>query len=246
MGRPAKDWTGTRVGRLTAIKRVGSAADGHVLWLCKCDCGNYTTITSNMFTRDLKYTTKSCGCLCKEVASEKAKKRYKDLTGQQFNRLTAKEYLGNGLWRCECSCGNKNFITTSHHLLSGNTQSCGCLKSKGEDNIAQLLRNNNIEFIQQKTFPDLNYESKIPVRFDFFLPAYNRLIEYDGIQHYQPDCWKSVPLSLIQKRDNVRNKYALAHNIPLVRIPYWMRDKITLDMLLGDEYLVKEVPNDSE
>lgn len=28
-------------------------------------------------------------------------------------------------------------------------------------------------------------------------------------------------------------------NIPLVRIPYTERDNITLDMLLGDQYLVK-------
>ena len=43
-----------------------------------------------------------------------------------------------------------------------------------------------------------------------------------------------------QKRDKEKNKYALSHNIPLIRIPYWERDNITLEMLLGDQYLIKE------
>lgn len=36
-----------------------------------------------------------------------------------------------------------------------------------------------------------------------------------------------------------KNEWAAAHNIPLVRIPYTERDNITLDMLLGDRFLVK-------
>jgi hypothetical protein len=97
--------------------------------------------------------TKSCGCLNREVAAQKAKLQYKNLINQHFGRLTAIEYLGSDnkgsvLWKCVCECGNDNFITTSHHLISGNTQSCGCLKSIGESKIAILLSENNIKFIQ--------------------------------------------------------------------------------------------------
>ena len=41
------------------------------------------------------------------------------------------------------------------------------------------------------------------------------------------------------RRDKEKNQYAIEHNIPLVRIPYTERDNITLDMLLGDKYLIK-------
>lgn len=41
-------------------------------------------------------------------------------------------------------------------------------------------------------------------------------------------------LTLIIERDKVKNEYALSHGIPLVRIPYWERDNITLEMLFGD------------
>lgn len=39
----------------------------------------------------------------------------------------------------------------------------------------------------------------------------------------------------------MKNEWAKEHNIPLVRIPYWVRDKITLDMILKDEYLVSNI-----
>lgn len=243
MGRPAIDWTGKRVYFLTVICRIGSSSDGHAQWLCLCDCGNYCKTDSNQLKNGRK---KSCGCWRKENAAIQARGRYDNLTNQHFHKLIAKEYIGSGpggpLWRCECDCGNKNFVTTAHHLTSGNTQSCGCLKSKGEENIVQILQQNNIIFIQQHVFTNLKYESGIPVRFDFYLPDYNRLIEFDGKQHFEPTGGWATKENFIrnQKNDKIRNKYTLEHNIPLVRIPYWERDNITLEMIMGDKYLVKE------
>jgi hypothetical protein len=55
----------------------------------------------------------------------------KDLTNEIFGRLTVKMRLPNdkyrrAVWLCDCSCG-KQHVATSQVLLSGNTQSCGCL-----------------------------------------------------------------------------------------------------------------------
>lgn len=79
-------------------------------------------------------------------------------------------------------------------------------------------------------------------RYDFVILKNNtpiRLIEFDGEQHYKNIAnWDSLELQ--QKRDQIKNEYALSHNIPLVRIPYWERDNITLDMIMGEQY---EVPN---
>ena len=246
MGRKAIDLTGQQFGRLTVIKRVANSADGHARWLCQCSCEehNLIEVSSNVLK---KGNTKSCGCLNREVASLKAKNNYKNLEGQRFNKLIAKEFLGgNGkgsvLWRCECDCGNTNFITTSHRLISGNTQSCGCLKSIGEANIAKILIQNNIQFEQQKKFNDAIYEeTKGTMRFDFYLPQYNRLIEFDGIQHFKAlGGWNDEEnLALVIKRDQIKNEYALSHNIPLIRIPYWERDNITLEMIMEDKYLIK-------
>ena len=55
----------------------------------------------------------------------------KDLTNQVFGRLTVKLRLPSykyrrAVWLCDCSCG-KQKVATSQVLLSGDTQSCGCL-----------------------------------------------------------------------------------------------------------------------
>lgn len=70
-----------------------------------------------------------------------------------------------------------------------------------------------------------------------------RLIEFDGIQHYgdRSGVWnREDSLERRQERDNRKNKWAFENNIPLVRIPYWERDKITLEMILDPTYEVHE------
>lgn len=56
--------------------------------------------------------------------------RTKDLTGQQFGRLTAIRSIGldkwnNVIWECKCECGNTH-ATRASQLLSGRIKSCGC------------------------------------------------------------------------------------------------------------------------
>ncbi len=57
-------------------------------------------------------------------------KKFPDLTGKVFNRLTVIEYAGpdkwkNAQWKCSCSCG-KEIVTLGARLRAGSTQSCGC------------------------------------------------------------------------------------------------------------------------
>lgn len=63
-------------------------------------------------------------------------KKYKDLTGQKFNKLTAIErlhiYKGKSVWLWECECGNKKEIVGTE-VVQGKTKSCGCGKVKHGD-----------------------------------------------------------------------------------------------------------------
>jgi len=246
MGRPAINLIGQQFGNLIVLERVKNAADGHATWKCQCQCENKTICykTSNQLRR--KNTIPSCGCKIKELISANASKNFDNLIGLKFGLLTPIEKVGSTgnsiVWRCKCDCGNDQFITTAHHLKSGNTKSCGCLKSVGEYNIINALIKNNITFIKEYSFKDFKYNDSqgIP-RFDFFLPELNRIIEYDGAQHYKEcgDLWENnCPLEIRQKRDQEKNQYCKEHNIPLVRIPYWERDNITLEMIMGDKYLI--------
>lgn len=60
----ARDLTGQVFGHLTAIKQEGRAKDGHLLWLCQCDCGNTTHVTVSHLTSG--HTT-SCGHVKKDA-----------------------------------------------------------------------------------------------------------------------------------------------------------------------------------
>lgn len=68
------------------------------------------------------------------VFAEKLKdKRFQDLEGKKFERLTVLGYAGrrgkNLYWNCHCKCGNYTVIG-SRHLKSGRTTSCGCFSIK--------------------------------------------------------------------------------------------------------------------
>ncbi|OHB99065.1 MAG: hypothetical protein A2Z57_04005 [Planctomycetes bacterium RIFCSPHIGHO2_12_39_6] len=61
-------------------------------------------------------------------------KRYLDITGLVFNRLTAIKYSHTNndrfaVWEWECFCGNKKNIIAAN-VRSGSTKSCGCLQKE--------------------------------------------------------------------------------------------------------------------
>ena len=44
--------------------------------------------------------------------------------------------------------------------------------------------------------------------------------------------------ALIKQRDEYKNNWCKENNIPLKRIPYWKLDTLTLEDIMGDEYLI--------
>lgn len=129
------DLTGKRFGNLTVMYRdkdiICNNGNHRVVWRCRCDCGNETSIRRDALVSG---RTKSCG------------KCNNDLTGRIFGRLTAIEKVGtdnvgHSIWNCHCKCGNEVKVLASN-LIQGYTQSCGCLHSEicsslGDDLIGQ-------------------------------------------------------------------------------------------------------------
>lgn len=60
MGKPIRDLTGQRFGKLVVGEKAGSKASGHMHWNCVCDCGRKATVSGNQLTRG---KTTSCGCV---------------------------------------------------------------------------------------------------------------------------------------------------------------------------------------
>lgn len=230
---------GNTYDRLKVIERAGSNAQGRALWKCQCECGNIIIVRG----ADLRNGhTKSCGCYQKDKTAEASTK---DLVGQTIGNFTVLESIRgvktNGpshSWRCRCNlCGREDFIITTHNIY--HQYSCGCsVSSKGERKIAELLDSQNINYIKEKrfnncVFPDNNYLA----RFDFYLPDYNTLLEYDGVQHFSvgkgyfdsPDKFK-----LTQEHDNFKNNWAKENGYTIIRIPYTQYDNLIIEDLLPD------------
>lgn len=110
-----------------------------------------------------------------------------------------------------------------------------------EEYIIKILQKEKIKFQREKTYPDLKFGY---YRFDFFLLQYNLLIEVDGAQHYKFSKIfhkKRQDFLKAQERDRRKNSYALSHNIPLYRIPYFEIENIhTFQDILQDKFLVKD------
>ena len=117
--------------------------------------------------------------------------------------------------------------------------------SRGEIKIHEILEEAGLNFIEEYSFPDLVSSSGRPLRFDFAVfddeGNLDFLIEFQGIQHYQAKSkfGGASGLRKQQYNDMQKRRYCKEHNIPLVRIPYWEVDNISLDMILGTKFLVK-------
>lgn len=82
--------------------------------------------------------------------------------------------------------------------------------SLGENYLMELFSKNNIDYITQKTFPDL--KKVLPLRYDFYLPKHNVLIEHQGEGHFGQGRYYSE--SLIEN-DKIKYEYSIKNNIPL-------------------------------
>lgn len=205
--------------RITVIKRDIENKSKITKWICKCECGN---IFSADGTKLRSGWTKSCGCLQKEITSTRTRA---DLTDKQFGYLTAIRPLGkyghSVLWECRCKCGNIK-QATSNNLLSGETLSCGCLKSYGESLVNKILQEYKINFIPEYNLGNLKNLSKSSTRLDFgIINKNNQLIgaiEVNGEQHYDiNNPWYNQG---VEDNLKLKEEYCSKHNIPILIINY--------------------------
>lgn len=117
-----EDLTGRRFGRLLVESRAENSQSGKARWNCLCDCNErIVALAANLKNGN----TQSCGCYQRQRSSES---KIKDIIGMRFGMLTILERIGKEKVRCLCDCGKEVIIKYSN-LISGNTKSCGHLKS---------------------------------------------------------------------------------------------------------------------
>lgn len=236
-----KQELGKKYGELTVESYYPSDKVGHH-WLCRCSCGNTTILMTNVLHSG---HTLSCGCLQKKIASSQS---LIDLTGKTFGRWTV---IQKGItsttarqakWLCECSCEkHTRREIAGTELRRGTTLSCGCLRaSHGEYKITQLLDKAEIKYTVEYKFNTCILPSGLPARFDFWVNN-SYIIEFDGVQHFEETDFFHDTLLEIQKRDNYKNNWCKNNNIPIIRIPYFALNSLTILDLIPEtsKYLLK-------
>ena len=228
-----KDLTNKKFGPLTviALDEEKTALKKRAFWFCKCDkCNEIHSVRSD----SLQKITRCPNDNSKEtLRKNEIGNRYgKLLVIKQANKTNKN---GNIFWECQCDCGN--IITVNGiDLRRGHSTSCGCIKSLGEEKISKILKSHNIEFEKEKIFDTcINPDTNSKLRFDFYLPKYNILIEYQGSQHYEASNsgWNTEDKLTNQiKKDKIKEKWCKDNNIKLITIPYTKYNNITINTIL--------------
>lgn len=231
MGK-AEDLTGQQFNELfvLSLNLDKTKKMGYRYYDVLCSCGNKTVVRGSCLKSG---HTKSCGCLQKKKVGDLNRNKYNDLTGQRFHKLVAlslnkaiTEKEKNTYWDFRCDCGNIKTIRASN-VLSGQTKSCGCIKtSYGEELIEQILKNNKIQYQKEFIFKDFKSPKGEYFRYDFAIFNHNNqlayVIEFHGEQHYKPIKFfdQKITFETRQYYDQLKQEYCQNKNIPLIIINF--------------------------
>ena len=104
------DITGQTFYEWTVLEKAKPSEHGRTMWKCRCSCGKEGNV-SGYDLRNGKH--KSCG--------HDRKTSHTDLEGKVFGEITALEYIGKSLWKCEDIHG-EIFEVHSQKLRDGSVQ----------------------------------------------------------------------------------------------------------------------------
>jgi len=235
----AKQWHPTKNGDLTPYD-VAANSQIKVWWQCEqghewqaiigsrnkgCKCpyciGKFPSEEYNLLANNPE--------LCEEWDYDKNNKKPEEYTPYSKQKVW---------WVCK-KCGFKwKSQIKSRNKGIGCPQ---CSESKGEKRIYSFLSKGEIFNISQKEYDKLLGLGSRNLSYDFYLPDYNLLIEYQGIQHEKPVDFlgkgkKYAQEQFVKQQEHDRRKreYAQQNNIDLLEIWYYDFDNI-------EEILKKEL-----
>ena len=116
----------------------------------------------------------------------------------------------------------------------------GSHHSTGEIFLIKLFEENSIRFESEKIFSNLKYISYL--RYDFYLPDLNILVEYHGEQHFGTGIYYNEGVII---RDKIKFDYAKDNNIPII---YFTNSKKVYeekgyftDVITDSDILIKKI-----
>ena len=142
------DLKGKLYGDWKIIEDGPRTSSGIIKWLCECKCGKKEYIRSTQITGNR--ARKNCGC-------------EKDWSGFKFGKLTVIKKvsgLGNHASKhlCKCDCG-RDHIAWGGSLHSGGVKSCGCIRSKTDEEKCLVISYGHYKKRAEKS--NLKFEIKL-------------------------------------------------------------------------------------
>ena len=192
---------------------LDNVENGKIHFHCRKENHKYSMLRHNF----LRY--KGAGCDdCKRFTLDDIKEKINEMHGDKFKYDFDNFKSVHTKINIICENGHNFKQKISNHLQGKGCPVCN--ESFGERFISLYLERNGFEYEKQKTFDDCIFEDKL--KFDFYLPEVNLLIEFDGIQHFEPVDFFGGKREFKKqiKRDEIKNNYCLDNNIHLLRIKY--------------------------
>lgn len=202
----------------------------------RCPHGHIFDTTPNSF--------KNQGSRCPICIEENIKLEFENLVKQEgYTLLTP--YKGV-MKKVKMRCPQGHVFEMTPNNFKNNGRRCPiCSGSYGERTTYDYLTNLGLDFEIQKTFEGLRGVNGGVLRYDFYIPSLNLLLEINGVQHYESvGLWGGEERLLIQmENDNRKKAFARAMGINLVEIRCYSErevDKLRekLDKVIN-EYIYK-------
>lgn len=204
---------------------IGKYVDMKTKISCRCkDCGYEWEASPEVLLRG-----NGCRLCGRKRFGESCRKTHDDFIKEitEINpsvRILGRYTTAKSRIDCECLvCGHK-WSPFADDLHAGKGCPICCL-SHGEKEIARVLTLYCVSYIPQYSFNDLIGIGNGLLSYDFYIPSYNLLLEYQGEQHERPTFGQDQFI-VGQEHDRRKREYAKQHGFRFLEIWYYDYDNI--------------------
>lgn len=199
----------------------------------RCSCGHLRTLSMNsvLYAKNFSGLCEACSIRRQHDSARMDIEDVRILLASKGLVLLSDEYENARTpLRMRCSCGRE--FSSCYDLISSGAKRpccrvCSSRISSGEQAIAEWLSEHGFSYEREKTFSGCRNGSR-PFRFDFYIPARNLCIEYDGQGHFQivnysgRESLEKLTRVLwdTQERDLAKDRFCADNGLQILRISY--------------------------
>ena len=194
----------------------------YIKYICQNHGIQYQEITNHL---------KGCGCYkcggTKKLTEEEIIERLKEKFGDNVSYICGYKNIDNLTTRFRCNVCHNEFENSLANVIDMINGCPYCSESIGAKKVRDYFVSLGVKIFPEKSYIDCKDKKSLP--FDFYIPKYNLLIEYNGKQHYEFVNWTGNlteeemknNLKIQRHHDWLKRKYALKNGYNFLTIPYW-------------------------